>query len=842
MNYEPSDAKDLFVQASQWNDAQQRNEFLERNCQGNADLRARVEQLLQSHDQAGSFLGHAAEADLTATIQSNGSDPMVHGETRLDIADLPKDWIEPCDTPGRLGKFGSYEIMEVIGRGGMGIVFKAYDTKLQRVVAIKSLTPMLAGNPTATKRFLREARAAAAISHEHVVTIFAVEESSVPPFLVMQCIIGKSLQQKIDQTGPLETAEILRIGTQIAEGLSAAHKQGLIHRDIKPANILLENGVERVTITDFGLARAADDVTMTQTGYVAGTPEYMSPEQAKGESLDMRSDLFSLGSVLYTLCAGRPAFRAESTVAVLRRVCDDEPRPLAEVNPSIPDVVVRIIEKLMAKRPEDRFQSATEVAEKLSETLAWIQQPSGRTPPFIASPRVAPKPAVSRLVRYPVFLGIALLAAWAVLVPTFRLLVLGQVEVRFDQHDSEGYVELFRDGELIATQFGSGQLQVPAGQYEFQVRKYPGLELDQFLIEHRNGWNRARRVSLKSPPKNYQLTRGDQIAIWLTYRAEVTPPSTSSESIEEDQRAHLAVAPFDQAAAERYQAHWASKLAVPVELTDPLGIEFRLIPAGSFMMGNSQQEINAQVRELELQGTGEFELFTARTSGPRHRVRLTRPYYLSSREITVGQFKAFVEATGYRSTVESVDSPRFTWESLATGPEAEERPVLGVSWEDAKAFCRWLSKRHQIAYDLPTEAQWEFACRAGNEGRWSFGDDNFELSAYAFAEPPPAAHPQPGARKLPNSFGLFDMHGNVDEWCLDWHMGDFYSRSPIDDPAPDEEVTDPASGRVIRGGAWNGPQWLTQSASRTYDFPGQPVHPHGFRIAIGGDLKAADQP
>src|SRR5205807_5419030 len=148
----------------------------------------------------------------------------------------------------------------------------------------------------------------------------AVEDDAPVPYFVMQFIDGVTLQQKIDRGGPLDVREVLRIGLQTAAGLAAAHKQGLIHRDIKPANILLENGVERVKITDFGLARAADDASLTQSGVVSGTPQYMAPEQARGEALDGRADLFSLGSVLYFMCTGRPPFRATESMAVLKRV------------------------------------------------------------------------------------------------------------------------------------------------------------------------------------------------------------------------------------------------------------------------------------------------------------------------------------------------------------------------------------------------------------------------------------------------------------------------------------------------------------------------------------------
>lgn len=302
--------------------------FLEKACAGQPELRARLEQLLQAHNDAGSFLEKPAlDASATKLYQESTTNHVDDDQPHMSL-----DFLEPCNVPGRLGRLGGYEILEVIGRGGMGVVLRAMDSKLNRVVAIKVLAPELASNPQARKRFLREAQAAAAVSHDHVVTIHAVDDNEKTPLLVMECIVGQSLQQKIDKVGALGLKEILRIGMQIASGLAAAHKQGLVHRDIKPANILLENGIERVKITDFGLARATDDVGITQSGQIAGTPQYMSPEQAMGHTVDQRSDLFSLGSVLYTLCTGRPAFRADSTVAVLRRVCDDVPRPIHEIN------------------------------------------------------------------------------------------------------------------------------------------------------------------------------------------------------------------------------------------------------------------------------------------------------------------------------------------------------------------------------------------------------------------------------------------------------------------------------------------------------------------------------
>jgi len=290
--------------------------------------------------------------------------------------DILLNLLEPSDEPQHLGRLGSYDIVELVGHGGMGVVLKGYEDRLNRCVAIKVLNPRLASNATARKRFHRESRAAAAVAHDHVVTIHAVDEINGLPILVMEYVEGTSLQKRIDAAGPLELEEILRVGMQTAQGLAAAHAQGLIHRDVKPSNILLENSVERVKLSDFGLARAVDDVQLTQTGVLAGTPEYMSPEQTRGETVDLRSDLFSLGCVLYAMCTGRSPFRAASTMAALRRVSDDTPRPIQEVNPGIPDWLVEIIDRLLAKDRDERFESAAEVAQLLGDHLAHLQQPS----------------------------------------------------------------------------------------------------------------------------------------------------------------------------------------------------------------------------------------------------------------------------------------------------------------------------------------------------------------------------------------------------------------------------------------------------------------------------------
>jgi eukaryotic-like serine/threonine-protein kinase len=267
---------------------------------------------------------------------------------------------------------GHYRVLGLLGQGGFGTVLKAYDSKLLRVVALKVMAKELATTSPARKRFLREARAGAAVGHENVVRIYAVEEHPLP-YLVMEYVAGVSLQDHLNTTGPLSVPDVLRTGAKIARGLAAAHKTGLIHRDIKPANVMLESGDSKsVKLTDFGLARTRDDASLTQSGLVAGTPMYMSPEQARGEIADHRSDLFSLGSVLYVMVTGRPPFNGTTPLSVMRRVAEEKPHNILDLIPETPRWLVAVIEKLHAKQPGNRYATADEVAQVLERGLiAW---------------------------------------------------------------------------------------------------------------------------------------------------------------------------------------------------------------------------------------------------------------------------------------------------------------------------------------------------------------------------------------------------------------------------------------------------------------------------------------
>ncbi|WP_231845921.1 serine/threonine-protein kinase [Rhodopirellula baltica] len=444
-------------------------------------------------------------------------------------------FLQPSDSPGSIGRFARYEIHQILGRGGMGIVMEATDTSLGRRCAVKVLAPELATSAAARKRFSREAKSAAAVVHPHVVPIQTVDEHEGLPYLVMPVVDGPSLQQRVDRDGPLSLIETVRIASQIADGLAAAHEQGLVHRDIKPANVLLENGVERVQITDFGLARAVDDASMTRSGVIAGTPQYMSPEQAHGDSIDHRSDLFSLGSVIHFMLSGRSPFRSETTMGVLNRIGNDQPRSLREINPDVPEWLDAIVARLLSKDPDLRYQSSSEVAELLKNWQAHLLDPANARAPESASQA---KPLASRSSiggrfngKLPWFLAAGMFGffAWAT---TVIILQTDQGTLRIESSADANVPIVIRKGnevveELTVTSDGAS-VEVKAGEYVIEIAgEADGFEvLDQSVVIQRGETQVARiallasdasdrtsvierRMEGKEPPKVSPFTRMD---------------------------------------------------------------------------------------------------------------------------------------------------------------------------------------------------------------------------------------------------------------------------------------------------------------------------------------------
>ncbi len=345
-------------------------------------------------------------------------------------------FLTPAQEPDEMGRLGPYRVLSLLGAGSMGIVFRAEDSRLKRPVALKVMRPNYATKEEYRKRFIREGQATAKLDHPHVVPIYGVDECEGAPYLAMKLLEGESLEERLKARGSfLPLPEVLRIGEEVADALAAAHAQGLIHRDVKPTNIWLEAGDGRVKLIDFGLARILDDdLRLTGTGYVVGTPSYMAPEQANGEEIDHRSDLFSLGCVLYRASTGMPPFPGQFAVDVVAAVRTLDPKPPRGLDPTLPPSFSDLVMALLSKDPARRPQSAAEVRDALRDLRAAFggarsgprSSPNVSTRPRSKTPVELPAPKQRR----PSGWGATLVLAVVVAAATMLLVVAARVIFR----------------------------------------------------------------------------------------------------------------------------------------------------------------------------------------------------------------------------------------------------------------------------------------------------------------------------------------------------------------------------------------------------------------------------
>ncbi len=304
---------------------------------------------------------------ITAPHLSSGANPL--HETQAPISQgnsRSMIGFSPPIKEGEVGVLGPFRIVKELGRGGMGAVYAAIDTRLERKLALKVILPEFWENENARERFLREARAAAKVIHDHVVTVYEADEKDGVPYIAMQYLHGYSLDEYLKKKGRLGISQVIKIIREASSGLAAAHRIGLVHRDIKPSNLWLEAPHGRVKILDFGLAKPMDSATeITRSGAIIGTPAYMSPEQARGEKVDHRTDIFSLGAVFYQLCTGILPFDGPTTMAVLMALGSEEPKSIRIHNPEVSDSIDRLVQKMLAKKAQERPQSALEIIKQL---------------------------------------------------------------------------------------------------------------------------------------------------------------------------------------------------------------------------------------------------------------------------------------------------------------------------------------------------------------------------------------------------------------------------------------------------------------------------------------------
>lgn len=898
---------------------------------------------------------------------------------------------------------GRFQVLDLLGRGGFGIVYRAMDPRLNREVAVKIPNQNCLLSPPQLQRFYREARAAAAVSDPGLCQVYEIGDIGGCPYIVMACLSGEPLSAKLQRGEKFPCQASVSLVVRIATALRAAHQNGIVHRDLKPSNIMItDTGLP--VVTDFGLALMNDigDATVTSEGDLMGSPAYMSPEQARGSKAAMgpATDIYSLGVILFELLSGRRPFTGNARKVIAQLLHATEPPRLASYAPEIDRRLDVICRKAMSFSPALRYSSIVEFAETLTN---WEKaQPCRRmNPPFWTIPAVLVSGFFISLFAGLYYVqtnqGLLIIRSDDVNVKvevsqngevvsiidtrtdsevrlksgayeidlqgeTNRLLLskttvlmtrgskeiisirsmrvnerpntleeastkgdepqmstaaaasqtskerppdsenaLAQDEwidlldqVDLDRHTIAG--EWTRSGTMLVTKPSWGSRFMipyrPEGDYELQLSFVREDGADAVVImlpagDRRaalilGGW--ANTLSLiylgrghAGPHNSTRMERGlidgrryhlkidvrtetdkakivvnldgDRIISWsgsLSEFAKIpgheTWKSDSLAVIAENVTARFyecrlrllsptgvlrrvadpfidwqgtpgpGQLPMSKEAATTLQNEWSSYLHVPVEQSNAAGMRLQLIPPATFLMS------------------------------PEYEVTISRPYYLSNTEVTLAAFRSFVNTTGYRTAAETNGrggclfsqntQPKYDlnldWKNPGY-PTHDNFPVTQVTWLDAVAFCKWLSDVENEVYRLPTEAEWEWGCRAGSSGKFCFGDDESQLTHYAWFDLNSKGTPQATASKLPNNWGLFDMHGNVCESVSDWVSG--YPVGRLLDP----QGVEFGDSRLARGG------YCQQSANRCTADGGRPdyfEHGHpawcnqigGFRI------------
>jgi formylglycine-generating enzyme required for sulfatase activity/predicted Ser/Thr protein kinase len=649
-------------------------------------------------------------------------------------------------------KIGKYTISGEIGQGGMGVVYCAHDPFIGRKVAIKTIRLDIlqhaAGKEEALKRFLREAQSVGNLSHPNIVTIYDVGEDEGLIYIAMEYIEGHSLEDLLKQNKRFSLDEITQLFSQIGAALDYAHQKGIVHRDIKPANILVDQN-QRVSIVDFGIARTASS-TMTQTGMFMGTPRYMSPEQISGKKVDNRSDIFSLGAILYELLTQCNPFEGESITTVIYKVMHAELRPLSDFNKQLPLGLDGVIKKALARDVDARYRTCRELlddlkkyslakgkADTLKEGHGKIQETQLLDAPAMA---VAPLPVKNRRPLFAV-----LVAMIAVLGVIMGIILFGGR----------------KNAEPAAGGGFSTALPSVAGSAG------PAKEKSADPLSKTDSKNMDVKTEILPPPE-IKKNRKTIAAQTTVEKPEAEPEQLTASSTRN---------------AKGFKEQILFNRTIMVH-----------IPAGDFTIGSPS-------------GQGNDDEY------PAHKVFIN-DFWLGKYEVTFEQYDFFCRETGH---------PQPADEGWGRG----NRPVINVSWDDAQAYCQWLTKKTGRNFRLPSEAEWEKTAR--EKYPWGRSEptvdkvnmkgdgDGFPFSAPVGSFPLGESH-----------YGVMDMAGNVWEWIADWYGAQYFQKSARRNPLG------PASGsnRVVRGGSWkNGPD-LIRSANRSSEQPDRRLNVLGFRVAM----------
>jgi formylglycine-generating enzyme required for sulfatase activity/serine/threonine protein kinase len=770
------------------------------------------------------------------------------------------------DAPLPFAKLGHFRIVRRIGRGGMGEVYEGFDESLDRRVAIKVLPVELAKDQEFVARFHAEASAAGKINHPNVITVHAIGEDAGHYFFAMPYVEGQSLGERLARERRLSAGDAMEIVRQCLGGLGAAHALGLIHRDIKPANILLEAGTGRAVLVDFGLVRCQSRKTeMTATGIILGTVDYIAPEQARGNRVDHRADLYSLGVVLYRMLAGRLPFESDSPTAMMFQHAYEQPFPLQEAAPDVPGPVAEMVARLMAKDPADRYQDC---AGALADVRAWQEgRPLAALPAAAADRRSAEDledvPPLPPLPTHPEKgrRGRAVRDLVATLFRRHAPEFLQEMQGTMFQVDAALASHRRRRDRLAAllTEARAVGVAEHVDRLEVQLAK-ADASLAQLRSQREVLVARLRAAEAQQGRPSMQRRSRRQLALALSAATVVLfasvvfyIPRLGSRPVKGPVAMPVASPKVTTTAAPRVSQPIGPPRA---DLTNSIGMELVFILPGEFEMGSTPDEVQRAMEYARRNNMTDKRYFErVPTEAPRHHVRITKPFYLAMYPVTQGEYETVMgvnPSTFTESPVEpssastllpdDVVTARRDERRTAVGKDSNRHPVETVSWDEAMEFCHKLSampaeRAARRVYRLPTEAEWEYTCRAGTTTPWCYGDDEAGLGEFAWFTKNSKKMTHPVGMKQPNAWGLYDTQGNVYQWCADWFGENYYEHSLTCDPAG------PAVGttRVLRGGAWNSHPFSCRAAFRHHEGPDRRIHACGFRVAytIPEPLQAA---